>query len=86
MDRRRGTCLLGEGSNHDTLASVLWTSGESLPQVLGDVGHVWVKQLESSFETRVECVLSRDLFGRLDVALEQWLRCFLQSLVAHSRI
>lgn len=67
---RTGTHLLGERGVHDTLARVLGTSGQTLPQVLGDEWHVRVEQLETSFKTCVECVLRRELFGRLTVGLE----------------
>jgi hypothetical protein len=71
------TCLFGERSNHDTLASVFWTSGQSLPEILSDIWHVWVEQFQSAFETCVEGVLSRNLFSRLDIRFKQWFRGFL---------
>jgi hypothetical protein len=73
---QRRTHRLGKGRNHNTLASILWPSGQSLPQVFRDIWHERVKQLQSSFQTRIQRVLRRNLFTRLGVRLEERLGSF----------
>ncbi len=76
----RQTYSLRELGDHDGRRRVLWSSGQALPQVLRDVRHEGVEQLETRLETGVEGVLRRDLGGRLLVSLEEGLCRLLQTV------
>lgn len=66
-----------EGRDHDGLAVIPSAPGETLPEVLGDVWHEGVKELETALETGVQGVLRGELGVRLLVGFKEGLCRFL---------